>query len=146
MLCSLFVHGRLRCASTGISKDVVMTRFRDMQLREAIASQIDLLAQGRPPGAFDVWLSPAGKIYANDRLFAADGAEARRKQEPFISAARGNRGKITDLNVDTANGLCVAQNQTRFSAPTGWSIRQTGCAGSGGNTARSRWNAIVTVR
>lgn len=96
-----------------------MTRFPDMQLREAIASQIYLLAQGRPPGAFDVWFSPAGKIYANDRLFAAGGAEARCKQEPFISAARGIRGKITDLKVDTANGLCVAQNQTRFSGASG---------------------------
>ncbi len=96
-----------------------MTRLPDMQLREAIAHQIDLLAQGRPLVAFDAWFSPAGKMYANDRLFAADGAEARRKQEPFISAAREIRGKITDLKVDAAKGLCVFRNQTRFSGADG---------------------------
>jgi hypothetical protein len=96
-----------------------MTRFPDMRLSEAIANQIDLLAQGQPLAAFDAWFSPSGKMYANDRLFAADGAEARRKQEPFISAAREIRGKITDLNVDAANGLCVFRNQTRFSGADG---------------------------
>ncbi|WP_162946675.1 hypothetical protein [Ruegeria sp. EL01] len=86
---------------------------------ELVEQQVQMLSAGRPLDAFDRFFASAGKMYANDEIFAKDANEGRRKQEPFIASAKAIRGVIVDLHISEANEICVFRNQTSFEASDG---------------------------
>ncbi|KZK93696.1 MULTISPECIES: hypothetical protein [unclassified Pseudovibrio] len=80
----------------------------------AMDAQIELLRDGKPLEAFDAFFASSVQMYANDVLFADGAAEGRAKQEPFISAAQSIIGKIEDVVIDEARGLCAFRNLSQF--------------------------------
>ena len=79
-----------------------------------VEAQVELLRDGKPLEAFDVFFASSVQMYANDVLFADGAAEGRAKQEPFISAAQSIIGKIEDVVIDEARGLCAFRNLSQF--------------------------------
>ncbi|SFJ89971.1 hypothetical protein SAMN04488518_101184 [Pseudovibrio ascidiaceicola] len=80
----------------------------------ATNKQIELLRDGKPLEAFDVFFASTVQMFANDVLFADGAVEGRAKQEPFISAAQSIIGKIEDVVIDEARGLCAFRNLSQF--------------------------------
>ena len=86
---------------------------------DCVASQIDLLNDGKPLAAFDAFFDPAGLMFANDTLFATGHEEGRRKQEPYISPAVSITGLVTDLKILAAQRICVFRNKSSFATADG---------------------------
>lgn len=84
-----------------------------------VLKQIELLNAGMPLKAFDAYFSLDGVMFANDVVFASCANEARKKQEPFISAAASISGLITDLKTHPLSETCVFRNKTSFSTHDG---------------------------
>lgn len=82
--------------------------------RECVNHQVDILREGKPLEAFDRFFSPDGVMYANDEVFAKGAKEARRKQEPFIAAAKSISGSIVDVIIMDDHEVCIFKNQTSF--------------------------------
>lgn len=80
----------------------------------ATNKQIELLRDGKPLEAFDVFFASTVQMFANDVLFADGAVEGRTKQEPFISAAQSIIGKVEDVVIDEARGLCAFRNLSQF--------------------------------
>lgn len=79
-----------------------------------VAAQVALLNAGKPLEAIDAWFDDAIEVFANDSQFASSAAEARAKQEPFMSRATSIAGDIRELNIDSEKKVCVFRNHTRF--------------------------------
>ena len=84
-----------------------------------VLKQIEFLNAGQPLEAFDAYFSHDGVMFANDVVFASSADEARKKQEPFISAADSISGLITDLKTHLHSETCVFRNKTSFTSHDG---------------------------
>ncbi|MFT7580616.1 MAG: hypothetical protein ACI9MR_002287 [Myxococcota bacterium] len=87
--------------------------------RDAVNSQIALLRAGQPLEAFDRFFAPTGVMLANGAVFASDAAQARQKQEPFMTAAASIAGSIVDLACSDATETCVFRNTSSFTTTDG---------------------------
>lgn len=81
---------------------------------QSVNSQIALLVAGKPLEAFDQFFAPLGVMYANDELFAKNAAEARKKQEAYILAAKSILGAIECLIIMEQQEICAFRNKTSF--------------------------------
>lgn len=85
-----------------------------LSFTESVHSQVALLVEGRPLDAFDRFFASDGVMYANGDLFAGSALEGRRKQEPYILAAKSFQGVIDDLIIMEDQKICAFRNKTSF--------------------------------
>jgi hypothetical protein len=81
---------------------------------EHVHSQIALLVAGKPLEAFDQFFASDGMMFANGELFAGSAAEGRKKQEPYILAAKSILGVVDDLIIMEDQEICAFRNKTSF--------------------------------
>lgn len=81
---------------------------------QSVHAQIALLVDGNPLEAFDRFFAPDGVMYANGERFAGSAAEGRKKQEPYILAAKSIVGVIDDLVVMKEREICAFRNKSSF--------------------------------
>lgn len=81
---------------------------------QSVHAQVALLVDGNPLEAFDQFFAPDGVMYANGERFARSAAEGRRKQEPYILAAKSIVGLIDDLVLIKEHEICAFRNKSSF--------------------------------
>ena len=81
---------------------------------QSVHSQVAMLVDGKPLEALDQFFASDGVMYANGERFAGSSAEARRKQESYILAAKSIQGAIDDLVIMKEQEICAFRNKTIF--------------------------------
>ena len=81
---------------------------------ERVNGQIELLQKGCPLDAIDQYFSNEIVMYDNDSIFARGKEESRKKQEPYILAAKSIVGDIQDLVLEEKLQTVIFRNRSCF--------------------------------